>query len=218
MTINNKSERNYRGKCLGWPVTSYCGAPARLFILSEICQVSSHPQSDTHTDKIACDLGVSMQSRRPQKEAGKQKQSSGDQQSVKDLRKLYLGTAFQNLKEQNEELVRDLAEGEADLEELANLVSTKDEAIKNMERRLLHAKKIIADLNAEVQSLRSHNKLKEPDHQQETAQQQSEMEIRCISSHSLSAVVFTVSTRRSFRYFQHGQCVSCCWMSKEHCP
>ena len=26
MTINNKSERNYRGKCLGWPVTSYGAA------------------------------------------------------------------------------------------------------------------------------------------------------------------------------------------------
>ena len=26
MTINNKSGRNYRGKCLGWPVTSYGGA------------------------------------------------------------------------------------------------------------------------------------------------------------------------------------------------
>ena len=26
ITINNKSERNYRGKCLGWPVTSYGGA------------------------------------------------------------------------------------------------------------------------------------------------------------------------------------------------
>ena len=26
MTINNKSERNYRGNCLGWPVTSYDGA------------------------------------------------------------------------------------------------------------------------------------------------------------------------------------------------
>ena len=26
MTINNKSERNYLGKCLGWPVTSYGGA------------------------------------------------------------------------------------------------------------------------------------------------------------------------------------------------
>ena len=25
MTISNKSERNYRGKCLGWPVTSYGG-------------------------------------------------------------------------------------------------------------------------------------------------------------------------------------------------
>ena len=25
MTINNKSERNYRGKCLGSPVTSYGG-------------------------------------------------------------------------------------------------------------------------------------------------------------------------------------------------
>ena len=26
MTINDKSERNYRGKCLDWPVTSYGGA------------------------------------------------------------------------------------------------------------------------------------------------------------------------------------------------
>ena len=31
MTINNKSERNYRGKCLGWPVTSYgAGTPMNL--------------------------------------------------------------------------------------------------------------------------------------------------------------------------------------------
>ena len=28
MTINNKSERNYRGKRLGWPVASYSGANA----------------------------------------------------------------------------------------------------------------------------------------------------------------------------------------------
>ena len=26
MTLNNKSERNYHGKCLGWPVTSYGAA------------------------------------------------------------------------------------------------------------------------------------------------------------------------------------------------
>ena len=31
MTINNKSERNDRGKCLGWPVTSY-GAAGRLIV------------------------------------------------------------------------------------------------------------------------------------------------------------------------------------------
>ena len=30
MTINNKSERNYRGKCLGWPVTSYGGGSSLL--------------------------------------------------------------------------------------------------------------------------------------------------------------------------------------------
>jgi len=53
--------------------------------------------------------------------------------------------------------VRDLTEREADLEELANLVSTKDEVIKNAERRLLQAKKLIADLKAEHQSLRSRN-------------------------------------------------------------
>ena len=33
MTINNKSERNYRGKCLGWPVTSYGAEPYIFFNL-----------------------------------------------------------------------------------------------------------------------------------------------------------------------------------------
>ena len=32
MTINNKSERNYRGKCLGSPVTSYGGGSPGNFI------------------------------------------------------------------------------------------------------------------------------------------------------------------------------------------
>ena len=102
------------------------------------------------------------------KKSGKQKQSSADQQSFNDLHKLYLnlqkkhergGRAFQNPKEQNEELAWDLAEREADLEELANLVNTTDKAIKNMERRLLQAKKVVAGLKAEVQSLRSRNGL-----------------------------------------------------------
>ena len=93
-------------------------------------------------------------------------------------------TVFQNLKEQNKELAWDLAEREADLEELANLVSTKDEAIKNMERILLQAKKVIADLKAEVKSLRSCNDIQEPDHHQQTTQQQSETEIGRVSSQS----------------------------------
>lgn len=61
-----------------------------------------------------------------------------------------------------------MAEWEADLEELANLVSTKDEVIKNIERRLLQAKKVIAYLKEEVQSLCSRNDHQEPDHQQKT--------------------------------------------------
>ena len=81
-----------------------------------------------------------------------------------------VGTAFQNLKVQNEELARDLAEGDADMEELANFVSTKDEVIKSMERRILQAKKVSADLKAEVQSLHSLNDLQESDHQQQTSQ------------------------------------------------
>ena len=97
-------------------------------------------------------------------------------------------TAFQNLQEQNEELARDLAEREADLEELANLVSTKDEVIKNGERRLLQAKKVIADLKAEVQSLRSRDDHEEPDNQHQPPQQQSETEIGRVSSHSLSGI------------------------------
>ena len=97
-------------------------------------------------------------------------------------------SVFQNQKEQNEEVARDLAERKADLEELVNLVSTKDEVIKNRERRLLPTKKIIADLKAEVQSLCSHNELQELDHQQQATQQQLETEFRHISSQSLCSI------------------------------
>ena len=34
MTINNKGERNYRGKCLGSPVTSYGGGVTHFSRLS----------------------------------------------------------------------------------------------------------------------------------------------------------------------------------------
>ena len=41
MTINNKSERNYRDKCLGWPVTSYGAVYKTKTILPLLPQYSS---------------------------------------------------------------------------------------------------------------------------------------------------------------------------------
>ena len=50
MTINNKSERNYRGKCLGWPVTSYGADGAYGFgplLFGQIEYYSRPPSSRT---------------------------------------------------------------------------------------------------------------------------------------------------------------------------
>ena len=45
-TINNKSQRNDRGKCLGWPVTSYgaaiCGQTHESLIYAMYQQVRAH--------------------------------------------------------------------------------------------------------------------------------------------------------------------------------
>ena len=120
-----------------------CGGDHSIFLSKNKCGIC-------HGDNHECSCLEQPPPSKKKKKQGKQKQSSGDQQSFAGLRKLYqnlqkeqeqVWTAFQNLKEQNEELVRDLAECKAHLEELANLVSTKDKAIKNMERRLLQAKK-----------------------------------------------------------------------------
>ena len=65
--------------------------------------------------------------------------------------------AFQNQKDQNLELARELQERESEAEELANLVRTKDEVIKNLEQRLVNAKKVISELRAEVEELRQND-------------------------------------------------------------
>ena len=41
MTINNRSERNHRGKCLGWPVTGYGGVDAKFLRIVEFNNCSS---------------------------------------------------------------------------------------------------------------------------------------------------------------------------------
>ena len=61
-----------------------------------------------------------------------------------------MGQAFQNQQEQKQELTALLEECEKEAEELANLVWNKDEVIKNLERHLLNAKKVIAELRAEM--------------------------------------------------------------------
>ena len=76
-----------------------------------------------------------------------------------DLKKKYkllqkdykrVGQAFQNQQEQKQELAALLEECKKEAEELANLVRNKDEVVKNLERWLLNAKKVIAELRAEV--------------------------------------------------------------------
>ena len=123
-----------------------CGGDHSIFHCENKCGLC-------HGDNRKCSCSEQPPASK-KKKSGKQKQSSGDLRKLyKNLQKEHerVGTAFQNLQEQNEELARDLAEREADLEVLTNLVSTKDEVIKNGERRLLQAKKVIADLKAEVQ-------------------------------------------------------------------
>ena len=57
MTINNKSERNYRGKCLGSPVTSYGGGGASCLKIKGELSGASCPDTfelrQTHKHRYA---------------------------------------------------------------------------------------------------------------------------------------------------------------------
>ena len=94
-----------------------------------------------------------------------------------------VGTAFQNQQKQQEELEKELDEATKDAEELANLVRTKSEAIKTLQNKLAQAKKTIAELKAENQTLRN-NAPQTP--QQQTPQQQQQS--GRVSTHSLAAI------------------------------
>ena len=112
-----------------------------------------------HGDNRQC----SCNERPPQKRKKISKSTASSQQpadtSHDDLKKKYeslqkdykrVGQAFQNQQEQNQELTALLEEREKEAEELANLVRNKYRIIKNLERRLLNAKKVMAELRAEV--------------------------------------------------------------------
>ena len=67
MTINNKSERNYRGKCLGWPVTSYGAGTNTVEALLAGDHSRKRPALVTTTfvkPRLNCDLNFAMKSSR----------------------------------------------------------------------------------------------------------------------------------------------------------
>ena len=107
-----------------------------------------------------------------------------DRPGYKELRRLYdnllrkherVGLELQNQQKQHEDQ-EELEESNKDGEELANLVRTRSEAIKVLHTKLGQAKKTIADLKAEVETMRSNN---EPQQQQQSG---------CVSTHSLAAI------------------------------
>ena len=129
-----------------------CGGDHSIFHCENRCGVC-------HGDSRQC----SCNERPPQKRKKISKSTASSQQpadtSHDDLKKKYeslqkdykrVGQAFQNQQEQNQELTTLLEEREKEAEELANLVRNKDEVVKNLERRFLNAKKVIAELRAEV--------------------------------------------------------------------
>ena len=108
-----------------------------------------------------------------------------------------LGQAFRNQEKETQLLGQQLEEKEKeyeevanDAEELANLVRTKCEAIKTLEKRLVEAKKLIASLKQELQSARNSSSVTEPQHP-DPPQQQSTL----VSSHSPTVVQLLADCR-----------------------
>ena len=97
-----------------------------------------------------------------------------------------MGQAFQNQQQQNQELAKELEEKEKESKELANLVTTKAEVIKNLEKSLVDAKKIIAELKAQVQNLQRRDQATETDHP--TEQQQQQRDATRVSTQSLANI------------------------------
>ena len=89
-----------------------------------------------------------------------------------------MGQAFQNQQEQNQELTALLEERDKEAAELANLMREKDEVVKNLERCLLNAKKVIAELREEVRR-------RDPPASQQQHQQTADSRV---SNHSLANI------------------------------
>ena len=151
-----------------------CGGPHSIFHCVNKCVVCNGEKRE-----CSCPEQPPQKKQKKQSSSQPSKQSSAESSSYKELRKLYdnlqkeherVGTAFQNQQKQQEELEKELDEATKDAEELANLVRTKLEAIKTLQNKLAQAKKTIAELKAENQTLRN-NAPQTPQQQQQSGRQ-----------------------------------------------
>ena len=173
------------------------------------CTVCSGSHSRLHCTFICKSCGgdyrqcecetVNCQSRPNKRQRNAEARETDSERNNKELRKRYdsllkdherLGQAFRNQEKETQLLGQQLEEKEKeyeevanDAEELANLVRTKCEAIKTLEKRLVEAKKLIASLKEELQSARNSSSVTEPQHPDPPQQQST-----CVSSHSLSSI------------------------------
>ena len=58
MTINNKSKRNYQGKCLGWPVTSYSAVDVANKLIKITAEPLSKPPAHLYNHSITTGVGL----------------------------------------------------------------------------------------------------------------------------------------------------------------
>ena len=173
------------------------------------CTVCSGSHSRLHCTFICKSCGgdyrqcecetVNRQSRPNKRQRNAEARETDSERNNKELQKRYdsllkdherLGQAFRNqeketklLGQQLEEKEKEYEEVANDAEELANLVRTKCEAIKTLEKRLVEAKKLIASLKEELQSARNSSSVTEPQHPDPPQQQSTR-----VSSHSLSSI------------------------------
>ena len=164
-----------------------CGGDHSIFHCVNRCGVC-------HGDSRQC----SCNERPPQKRIKISKSTASSQQPADtlhdDLKKKYespqkdykrVGQAFQNQQEHNQELTALLEEREKEAEELNNFVPNKDEVVKNLERCLLNAKKVIAELQAEVRRRDQPAPQEDPPASQQQHQQTADIRI---NTHSLANI------------------------------
>ena len=192
-----------------------CGGDHNLFHCENKCAVCNG-------DKRQCSC-----SERPQQKRKKtaKSASSNPERSYDELQKKYeallkdhdrVGLAFQNQKDQNLELARELQERESEAEELANLVRTKDEVVKNLERRLVNAKKVIADLRAEVEELRQNDQPESDDQPTEEQQHHQQRNGSRVSTHSLARIHERYD--HVMKVMMENQCSMACAFRLAICP